>query len=64
MAEIGRAFGMELLAWSQNLDPDVAEKAKAKAVSKQELFSSSDVVTVTPSSARAAWGWSARPSWR
>ena len=46
MAEIGRAFGMELLAWSQNLDPDVAEKAKAEAVSKQELFSSSDVVTV------------------
>ena len=46
VAEIGRAFGMELLAWSQNLDPDVAEKAKAEAVSKQELFSSSDVVTV------------------
>ena len=46
MAKIGRAFGMELLAWSQNLDPDVAEKAKAEAVSEQELFSSSDVVTV------------------
>ena len=46
VAKIGRAFGMELLAWSQNLDPDVAEKAKAEAVSKQELFSSSDVVTV------------------
>ena len=46
MAKIGRAFGMELLAWSQNLDPDVAKKANAEAVSKQELFSSSDVVTV------------------
>jgi phosphoglycerate dehydrogenase-like enzyme len=46
VAKIGRAFGMELLAWSQNLDPDVAEKAKAEAVSKQELFSFSDVVTV------------------
>ena len=46
VAEIGRAFGMELLAWSQHLDPDVAKKAKAEAVSKQELFSSSDVVTV------------------
>ena len=46
VAKIGRAFGMELLAWSQNLDPDVAKKAKAEAVSKQELFSSSDVVTV------------------
>ena len=46
VAEIGRAFGMKLTAWSQNLDPDEAKKAHAKAVSKEELFSSSDVVTV------------------
>ena len=46
VAKIGRAFGMKLLAWSQNLDPDVAKKAHAEAVSKEELFSSSDVVTV------------------
>src|SRR5580700_8987179 len=46
VAKIGRAFGMKLAAWSQNLDPDVASKAHAEAVSKEELFSSSDVVTV------------------
>ncbi len=46
MAEIGRAFGMKLAAWSQNLDPDVAKNAHAKAASKEELFSRSDVVTV------------------
>jgi phosphoglycerate dehydrogenase-like enzyme len=46
VAKIGRAFGMELLAWSQNLDPERARKARARAVSKEELFSSSDVVTV------------------
>jgi phosphoglycerate dehydrogenase-like enzyme len=46
VAEVGRAFGMKVVAWSQNLDPDVAKKAHAKAVSKEELFSSSDVVTV------------------
>jgi phosphoglycerate dehydrogenase-like enzyme len=46
VAEIGRAFGMTVAAWSQNLDPGLAEKAHAKAVSKEELFSSSDVVTV------------------
>jgi phosphoglycerate dehydrogenase-like enzyme len=46
VAKIGRAFGMELLAWSQNLDQGRARKAKAQAVSKEELFSSSDVVTV------------------
>jgi phosphoglycerate dehydrogenase-like enzyme len=38
--------GKQLAAWSQNLDPAVAKKAHAKAVSKDELFSSSDVVTV------------------
>jgi phosphoglycerate dehydrogenase-like enzyme len=46
VAEIGRAFGMKVAAWSQNLDPDVAKKAHAKAVSKESLFSRSDVVTV------------------
>ena len=46
VADIGRAFGMKVAAWSQNLDPDVAKKAHAKAVSKEELFSSADVVTV------------------
>jgi phosphoglycerate dehydrogenase-like enzyme len=46
VADIGRAFGMKVVAWSQNLDPDVAKKAHVKAVGKEELFSSSDVVTV------------------
>ena len=46
MAEVGRAFGMKVAAWSQNLDPDEARKVHAKPVSKEELFSSADVVTV------------------
>ena len=46
VADIGRAFGMKVVAWSQNLDPDHAHKAHVKAVSKEELFASSDVVTV------------------
>jgi phosphoglycerate dehydrogenase-like enzyme len=46
VAKIGRAFGMKLAAWSQNLDPDVAKKAHVEAVGKEELFSSCDVVTV------------------
>ena len=46
VARIGRAFGMKLRAWSQNMDSDVAQKAHAEAVSKEELFSSCDVVTV------------------
>jgi phosphoglycerate dehydrogenase-like enzyme len=46
VAQIGRAFGMKLMAWSQNLDPDQAKKVHAKAVSKDKLFSAADVVTV------------------
>ena len=46
VAEIGRAFGMKLVAWSQNLDPDRAKKLHAKAVSKEDLFATSDIVTV------------------
>jgi phosphoglycerate dehydrogenase-like enzyme len=46
VAGIGRAFGMNVVAWSQNLDPSQAEQAGVKAVSKEELFASSDVVTV------------------
>jgi phosphoglycerate dehydrogenase-like enzyme len=46
VASVGRAFGMHVVAWSQNLDPAEAKKAHVKAVSKEELFSSSDVVTV------------------
>jgi phosphoglycerate dehydrogenase-like enzyme len=46
VADIGRAFGMKVVAWSQNLDPEHAKKAHVKAVSKEELFASSDVVTV------------------
>jgi phosphoglycerate dehydrogenase-like enzyme len=46
VAKIGRAFGMELIAWSQNLDPARAEKAHCTPVSKAELLARADVLTV------------------
>jgi phosphoglycerate dehydrogenase-like enzyme len=46
VAAIARAFGMKRRAWSRNLDPAEAEKVHVKAVSKEELFSASDIVTV------------------
>jgi phosphoglycerate dehydrogenase-like enzyme len=46
VAAVGAAFGMEVIAWSQNLDPVRAAEAGARAVRKEELFASSDVVTV------------------
>ncbi|MDX2708849.1 D-2-hydroxyacid dehydrogenase family protein [Streptomyces sp. PA03-6a] len=46
VASIGTAFGMRVLAWSANLDPEHAAACGARAVAKRELFSQSDVVTV------------------
>ncbi|MBS1676072.1 MAG: D-2-hydroxyacid dehydrogenase family protein [Actinobacteria bacterium] len=46
MATIGRAFGMEVLAWSQNLDPAAARAAGAEPVEKPALFERADVVSV------------------
>jgi len=46
VAKIGLAFGMEVVAWSQNLAPDRAQEVGVSAVSKDELFAGSDVVTI------------------
>ena len=46
IARVGLAFGMEVVAWSQNL---TAEKAAAQGVrltSKDELFRQADIVTI------------------
>jgi len=46
IAQIAHAFGMNVLAWSQNLTLESAEKQGARLVSKEELFSAADIVTV------------------
>jgi phosphoglycerate dehydrogenase-like enzyme len=46
VAAVGRAFGMDVVAWSTNLDPAAADAAGVRAVGKEELFATSDVVTV------------------
>ena len=46
VASVGRAFGMEVLAWSQHLSAATAADAGVTAVSKDELFATSDVITV------------------
>jgi phosphoglycerate dehydrogenase-like enzyme len=46
MAKIARAFGMKVLAWSQNLTRESAEEHGALLVSKEELFRAADIVTV------------------
>lgn len=46
MAGYGRAFGMGVLAWSQNLTADRAAACGARLVDKAGLFRESDVVSV------------------
>jgi phosphoglycerate dehydrogenase-like enzyme len=45
-ARYGKAFGMDVVAWSQNLTPEKAETGGAKYVSKDELLATSDFVSI------------------
>ena len=46
MAEYGGVFGMEVIAWSQNLTEEAAAASGARRVEKAALFESSDVVSI------------------
>jgi phosphoglycerate dehydrogenase-like enzyme len=46
IAGYGQAFGMDVLAWSQNLTDEDAAEAGVQRVSKEDLFRNSDVVTL------------------
>jgi phosphoglycerate dehydrogenase-like enzyme len=45
-ATVGQAFGMETIAWSQNLTPEKAAEHGVTAVSKEELFARADVLSI------------------
>lgn len=46
IARYGQAFGMKVIAWSQNLTPEAAAECGVTYVSKQALFEQSDVLSV------------------
>ena len=46
MIEPGRAFGMNVIAWSQNLTDERAAEVGAEAVSEEELLGRSDVLSI------------------
>jgi len=46
MAAYGRALGMNVLAWSQNLTAEAATASGAARVTKDELFAAADVVSL------------------
>lgn len=46
LAGYGRAFGMDVIAWSENLAPDRAAAVGARRVERDVLFMQSDVLSV------------------
>jgi phosphoglycerate dehydrogenase-like enzyme len=46
VARIGSAFGMKLIAWSQNMTPESAKATGAILVSKDQLFERADILTI------------------
>jgi phosphoglycerate dehydrogenase-like enzyme len=46
VARIGNAFGMKVIAWSQNLTTERASEVGAALVMKDELFQEADVVSI------------------
>ena len=46
VAAVGNAFGMEVVAWSQNLTAERAAECGAALVTREGLFAQSDIVTI------------------
>jgi phosphoglycerate dehydrogenase-like enzyme len=46
VATVGQAFGMDVVAWSQNLTDERAAEHGVTRVEREELFATADVVTV------------------
>ena len=45
-AGVGKAFGMKVIAWSQNLTPERCKEVGVDYVSKEDLFKNADIVTI------------------
>ena len=46
VASVGKAFGMKVIAWSQNLTAEKAKEAGVEYASKEALFANADFVSV------------------
>ena len=46
VGKIGAAFGMEIIAWSENLTDERARERGAERVGKDEFFNRSDIITI------------------
>jgi phosphoglycerate dehydrogenase-like enzyme len=46
VAAVGKAFGMKVIGWSQNLTPEKAREAGVDYASREDLFRNADFVTI------------------
>jgi len=46
VANIAKAFGMNVIAWSQNLTPEKCQEAGVTYASKEDLFRTADIVSI------------------
>ena len=46
VAGMAKAFGMNVIAWSQNLTPERCKEAGVGYASKEELFATADIITI------------------
>jgi len=46
VAKIGKAFGMEVMAWSENLNLDTCKELDVLPCSKEDLFQNSDFISI------------------
>jgi len=46
VADVGKAFGMKVIGWSQNLTPETAKEAGVDYASREDLFRNADFVTI------------------
>src|SRR6185312_11797007 len=45
-AGVGKAFGMKVIAWSQNLTPDRCKEVGVEYAAKDDLLRNADVITI------------------
>ena len=46
VAKIGKAFGMQIMAWSENLDLDICKELEVLPCSKEDLIKVSDILSI------------------
>ena len=46
VANVGKAFGMKVIAWSQNLTPEKCKEAGVEYAAKEDLLRNADIITI------------------